>query len=139
MAWLVIALAAGALEWRPHILMTGPRSSGKSLLQRILKTILGAAAVHLDGDTSPAGIRQSIRTSCLAGIIDEMEPEVLGDRKASILSLLRTSASGGYIARGTADGAGQMFSMYSSFCLSAISPILGSAAVSVPESPYYRS
>lgn len=126
--WLVIAVAGGALAWRPHLSLTGQYSSGKSAAQTMLTTILGAAAVHIDGDTTAAGIRQRVRTSCRAVIIDELEPEVIHERKDSILALLRTAASGGCIARGTADGAGQIFSMHSAFCIGAISPLLGGGA-----------
>ncbi len=72
--WNVAALIGGALEYRPHIWVTGIPNGGKSTLLNDEKLILRGAHVTATGiDTSEAGMRQVTAGTSLPAIVDELE------------------------------------------------------------------
>jgi hypothetical protein len=125
--WCVIAPVCGALKWRPHIWITGPSGSGKTTaVEEIAGRIVGPAAQRFDGNTSEAGIRQTMGYDARPIILDEAESEDAAQvaRMQAILGLARVSSSGGTIAKGNQNGRAMNFVARSCFLFSSINTAL---------------
>ena len=121
--WCVIAPVCGILEWRPHIWITGPSGSGKTtVIKDIIGRIVGDMALHMEGKTTEAGIRQQLCQDARPVVFDEAEAEDESSarRMQGILDLARVASSGGKIIKGTQSGTGVSFSVRSCFCFSSI-------------------
>lgn len=116
----------GALNWRAHVWLTGPTAAGKSLLQKLIRAILGDWCVESE-DASEAGVRQRLGIDALAVLLDEQEPDESGERAKMMIHLARKSSSGSTIIRGSADHKAQEFTGRSAFLFSSIlhSPLQG--------------
>ncbi len=115
--WIVCAMAAGALHWRPHGWITGPSGSGKSAVMKFITTLLGNCCEHYVGETTEAGIRQDLKHDCRAIVFDEAEPKNITaiQKISNVLNLLRQASSDdtGKIAKGTVSGKGMNFKIRS--------------------------
>lgn len=121
--WCVIAPVSGALNWRPHIWITGPASSGKTTaLNDIVGRIVGPSAERFDGKTTEAAVRQTLGYDARPVIIDEAEGEDQAGiiRMQGLLDLARVASSGGMLAKGSANHKVVKFVVRSCFCFSAI-------------------
>lgn len=99
-AALVIATSIqGALEFRPHVWITGGTNTGKTALLTMLKRLLPGVK-SFEGETTEAGFRQSLNCDVLPVLLDEFERWPQRDK---IIELLRVSTRGGRVARGTVD------------------------------------
>ena len=73
--WLACALAGGALDWRPHILLNAPAGTGKSyLINEVIKPIFGDVCYFISDGTA-AAIARLTENSSLPLVIDEAEPD----------------------------------------------------------------
>lgn len=118
--WIVVAQIAGALRWKPHIVLTGDTGAGKSwVVENIIKTALGDAYISRDGGTSEAALRNDISGKSIPVIMDEAESESTKekDTMTAIFSLARKSSDSKTIANFNG-----VYSMQSCFCFSAINP-----------------
>lgn len=121
LGWILTAPFAGALPWRTHASLTGNRGSGKStFLEEVLSKTLGSFAILADGISSEAGIRQTLRNSASAVILDESEAD--SKKIASILTMFRTSSSGGNVLRGSASQTANSFTLKMAGFLAGIVP-----------------
>lgn len=125
LGWCAIARLCGALEWRPHVWLTGPSGSGKStVIEMIVKNICGDMAIQPVGNSSEAGIRQAIKFNALPVIFDEAESNNRASAKRiqGVLELARqaSSASDARIMKGTANQSGIQFKINCIFFLSSI-------------------
>lgn len=123
--WIAIAPVCGGLKWRPSGWITGGTGTGKSTLQNIIATALGGMALHVQGDTSEAGIRQALANDALPVVFDEAEREdaAAQARFKGVLNLVRQSSSegGGRIVKGTQNQAGaRSYRVRSCFMFSSI-------------------
>lgn len=131
--WVALAPICGALSWRPHAWLTAKRGAGKSwMLDHIVSPLLGRSALHVQGSTTEAGIRQRLQQDARPIVFDEAEAEGQpGARRIqSVLELARqaSSDSGAEIAKGTASGEGMSFRARSMFLLGSINVSLSQAA-----------
>jgi len=118
--WLVVAPVGSALSWRPHIWITGRSGAGKStVLDAIVKPVLGSIAISRDGGTTEAGVRKALGSSGRPYVLDEAESETQQDRAQMerIIFLARRASSGGVVENFNAS-----FQARSCFCFSAINP-----------------
>jgi putative DNA primase/helicase len=123
--WLAIAPVCGALAWRPHLWVTGPSGSGKSwTVANIIQPIVGRTAVHVQGNTSEAGIRGQLGSDALPVVFDEAESE---DRASQlrfdrVLELARQASTetGAGIVKGTATGGSVTYLIRSCFLFASI-------------------
>lgn len=116
----VLAPIGGVLKWRPHAVVTGEKGSGKStLIDNVVKAIIGDCGIFLDGGTTEAGMRKEIGLSARPVVMDEGESETKKSREAmeGIFFLARKSSSGSRSA--TAYG---RVNVRSCFCIAAINP-----------------
>jgi putative DNA primase/helicase len=123
--WCVVAPICGALKWRPHIWLTGAAGTGKSwVFKHIVRRLLGETSLAVQGETSEAGLRQSLRHDALPVVFDEAEAEDKRsqDRVQQILTLMRSASAedGGVMAKGSAAGHAITFRIRSCFAFASI-------------------
>lgn len=123
--WVALAPLCGALRWRPHIWITGGAGCGKTtVLNEYVHLLMGGMDIFAQGNSTEAGIRQTLRSDALPVLFDESEQN--NDREASrvqnVLSLIRqaSSESAAVTLKGTAGGEAMHFHIRSMFCLSSI-------------------
>jgi len=115
--WLSCSFILGALEWRPHVILTGRRGSGKSTIDNFVANILKGYAIHAEGDSSAAGLRQKLKNGAQPVVIDEFGNEdedfASKSKMLQMIRLMRTACSdmGSGTLRGTADQSGTSFSV----------------------------
>lgn len=107
--WLVIAPICGALDWRPHLWLTGPSGTGKSfIIENLVGPIVDKYGLRCVGQTTEAGIRQDLGCDSRAVVFDEFETndERSAQRVASIVELIRqaSSDSKAHVIKGSAGG-----------------------------------
>ncbi|WP_334130185.1 DUF6371 domain-containing protein [Sneathiella sp.] len=123
--WCVIAPVCGALNWRPHIWITGPAGSGKTtILRDIIGRVVGPGALQVESKTTEAGLRQALGYDALPVIFDEAdaEDEQAQARMQGVLDLARvaSSESGGVVYKGSTTGRTLAYRVRSCFCFSSI-------------------
>jgi putative DNA primase/helicase len=123
--WIAIAPVCGAMQWRPHVWVTGAAGSGKTwIMGNIVYPLVGKSAVFVQGNTSEAGIRGQIGSDALPVLFDEAEAENMRgkDRMESVMELARqaSSESGAGIVKGTQNGGSITYMVRSMFCFSSI-------------------
>lgn len=109
--WIAVARIAGALPVRPHVWLTGGSGTGKStVMDRLVRPALGseAARLYLQGGSTEAGVRQSVKANSMPIIFDEFETtnEASKVRVHAMIELLRQawSETTGHIVKGSGDG-----------------------------------
>lgn len=131
LGWCMIAPLAGALEWRPHVAITGAAQSGKSTLIKGVSNLLRPLALTIEGNSTEAGIRQSIGCDARPVVIDEFETENSQDanRVGRVVRLMRSASSAtGETTRGTPEGKALRFNLRAAFMIGAINLYRVSAA-----------
>lgn len=129
LGWAACAPVCGALEWRPHIFINGPKNCGKSTIIEGFTSLLAPMVIVLDGGSSEAGIRQTVGADSRPVILDEFESDRDVHRMNSVIKMIRSASSAkGAIAKGTPEGKAMQFQLHSTFCLGAINPRRGTAA-----------
>jgi putative DNA primase/helicase len=123
--WLAIAPVCGALLWRPHLWVTGPSGSGKSwTVANIIQPIVGKTAIHVQGNTSEAGIRGMLGSDALPVVFDEAESEDRASqlRFDKVLELARgaSTETGAGVVKGTAAGGSVTYLIRSCFLFASI-------------------
>jgi putative DNA primase/helicase len=131
--WTVLAPICGALDWRPHVWLTAGAGSGKSaILDRYIGPLLGDMSLHVAGNTSEAGLRQTLRADALPVVFDEAESNERSDqqRMQAVLSLARvaSSESRAQTIKGSAEGDAQRYTIRSMFLMSSIATALKQGA-----------
>ena len=124
--WLVVAPFGGALRWRPHIFVTGPKGAGKStIIELVVEAILDKSALRQDGGSTEAGLRQAVGNSSSPIVMDEFEGEVRRDAEevGRILFWARKASSGGVVVK-----ANGKFRAKSCVCFAAINPLVSQGA-----------
>ena len=89
LGWVAAAVAGGALEWRPHLMIPAEAGAGKSwLLQHVLQKLMGPLLIRI-ADGTPASVARYTDASSLPVVLEEADKWV-----ADILPLLRIAAGG---------------------------------------------
>lgn len=130
--WIVLAPICGALDWRPHIWITGSSGTGKSFVaDKIIKPCIGNFSLNVMGSTSEPGIRRALYQNAFPVTFDESEQEYGSRDMKGIIQLMRQSSSesDAYILKG---GHGEknsvMFKIRSCFCMISVHLSLNLAA-----------
>jgi putative DNA primase/helicase len=124
--WIVCALVCGALEWRPHIWVTGGSGAGKTTLEmEIVRVVLGGLVCPLASHSTEAGVRHALDGDALPVVFDEAEAESTHDRHRmqGVLDLGRQSSREGSapIVKGTQSQTGaKSYTLRSCFMFSSI-------------------
>ena len=124
LGWTVLAPVCGALDWRPHIWITGGAGTGKTtILKHFMRPLLGGIYQAATGGTTEAGLRGTLKSDAIPVVFDEFEQNEQRDKQIvqNILSLARIASSeGGKIYKGTTTGGANSFEIRSMFCVSSI-------------------
>ena len=122
--WVFLAPICGALDWRPHIWVTGEPGSGKTTIINMIKRALGSNMRMFLGDTTEAGVRQRLGCDALPVLFDEFESErkKSASRVEDVMSLITQASSetGGELAKGGVGGRAASFKIRSMFCFSSV-------------------
>ena len=123
--FVILAPLCGALRWRPHVWLTGGAGCGKStVLNEFVHVLMNGMDVFAQGNSSEAGIRQTLQADALPVLFDESESNEERDavRIQNVLSLIRQASteSQARTLKGTAGGAAMAFHIRSMFCLASI-------------------
>jgi putative DNA primase/helicase len=131
--WVTLAPICGALQWRPHVWLTAAAGSGKSaILDRYVAPLLADMGLIVAGNTTEAGLRQTLRSDARPVVFDEAESNEKADqlRMQSILSLARVASSESHAAmlKGSPSGDVTRFNVRSMFLMSSIATALKQGA-----------
>tara|TARA_R110000868_G_scaffold169421_1_gene404403 strand:- start:2739 stop:5627 length:2889 start_codon:yes stop_codon:yes gene_type:complete len=125
LGWTALAPYGGVLGWRPHVWLTGGAGSGKTtILLDFVGFLLNGNWIGAQGNSTEAGIRQTLKTDSLPVLFDESEQN--GEREIArgqnILSMIRqaSTASDLKTMKGTVSGNAMDFKIGSMFMLSSI-------------------
>lgn len=123
--WCVIAPFGGALEWRPHIWISGESSSGKSTVcYTILKPLIGTMGLNVQGKTTEAAIRQSLQMDSIAVYFDEADTDSKEDKQRiqDVISLARSGndQDAPAVIKGGQDGGVKTYNVKSCFAFSSV-------------------
>ena len=128
LGWTVLAPVCGALDWRPHIWITGAAGTGKScILKDFLRPLMGGIYQAATGGTTEAGLRGTLCSDAIPVIFDEFEQNDQRDKQIvqNVLALARIASSeGGKIYKGTTTGGANAFEIRSMFCVCSINVAL---------------
>ncbi len=123
--WCALAPMCGALRWRPHIWLTGGAGCGKSsILNEFVHVLMNGMDVFAQGNSTEAGIRQTLRQDALPVLFDESETN--NDREKmrvdGVLAMIRQASteSAARTLKGSANGDAMAFHIRSMFCLASI-------------------
>lgn len=123
--WVFLAPICGAIEWRPHIWLTGGSGSGKStVVKHVISRCLKGICLQVEGDTSEAGIRQSLVHDARPVVFDEFESERKKaiDRVEDVLAMVTraSSESDAQLLKGSGDGKATGYKTRAMFAFSSI-------------------
>jgi putative DNA primase/helicase len=128
LGWLVLAPVCGALDWRPHLWITGGPGTGKStVLRDFMRPLLGGVLARATGGTTEPGLRGMLHSDAIPVVFDEFEQNEHRDKSIvqNVLQLARIASSdGGKIYKGTATGGSVSYEIRSMFCVSSINVAL---------------
>ncbi|MCS0496869.1 hypothetical protein NVS89_17355 [Ancylobacter sp. MQZ15Z-1] len=121
--WFAMAPVCGALPWRPHSFVYGPARSGKTTIHAVASIVLSPLAISADGQSTEAGIRQTLGPDSRPILLDEFESDQNGTTLRNVLRLARSASSADVpVLKGTPEGKAMSFSLRTTFLLSAINP-----------------
>jgi len=122
LGWVACAYVCGALRWRPHILITGARGTGKSELATLADALLGEKTILKAAEPSAAGVRQALRSAARPVMLDEVEHDADNNRAKRLVELARLAStdSQGAVLRGSVGGRHQQWLIRAVFYFSAI-------------------
>lgn len=125
--WLLAQIVQSIWDWRPHLRVTGPQGSGKTLLTLFFEMIGGGLARRFEGaGSSEAGIRQEIGNNSVLTIIDEFESNE--HRKNVEERIMRSASRGGMQSKGAPNQQNVIYRTYHMFLVAAIEQTLKRAA-----------
>lgn len=120
--WLVIAPICGALTFRPHIYINGEAESGKSsVINKIIRPVLGKIAMKIDGGTTEPKIRELMGYDARPIVYDEAEKS---QNMENVILLSRKASTGAVVGK---YGQKMVQARYC-FCFSAINPPVNKTA-----------
>lgn len=113
---LVVSRVCGSIPIRPHLWITGGAQTGKStLLEKLLRPMLGANRLYVHGNTTEAGIRQALRADAIPLLFDEFETTGKKSQEivSSVIDLLRVawSESDAMVVKGSSGGIAAYFTI----------------------------
>ena len=121
LAQVGIQMIAGALDWKPHLWLTGGAGTGKSELQKLIAALHGGeTGLVQSADSTAAGISGQLAGSSLPVALDELEPSDSQQKEKAIVELARIASSGGRKLRGASDQSSWSAALRSAFLFSSV-------------------
>jgi hypothetical protein len=104
LGWCCAGMLCGALDWRPHAWIGGPRGTGKSTLMRLVEWLfVKDEGIVTSADPTDAAIRSKLGNDALPVAFDEAESSEDNAKLFKLIKLALIASSGGTIDRGTQD------------------------------------
>lgn len=132
LAWSCLSPFAGALDWRPAVLLTGASGTGKTTVVDYVVKKISSASIFSGAETTSAGLRQYLDLDSTAIILEEAECDTMKKKqnREDLFSLMRQSTSDDApnIVKGSKEGRPVTFRMKNMFMFVAISPEVESIA-----------
>lgn len=120
--WLVIAQICAALEYRPHIYLSGESMSGKSsVVNKVIRRVLGKYALRVGGNTTEPSVREQMGYDARPLIFDEAEPSA---SIHAVIDLARMASTGEIVKKFGQNPFNARFCA----CFSAINPPISKTA-----------
>lgn len=108
------------IAWLPHIFVEAPYSSGKTLLLKYARTVLGGASHDIQRNYTRAHFEQNFEGTALCFPVDETENDSEPDRIRKIIEFVRLlSDDGATGGRGTASGKGRKIDVHGAMLMAA--------------------
>lgn len=105
LGWIGAGMLGGALEFRPHILITGEAKTGKSTMLAWLNALHGhGQSMILTSDCTAPSLYRALEADCLPVVIDEMENESDQRQTQAVVKLARQASTGGLVLRSAMRG-----------------------------------
>ena len=128
LSFILTAPLAARLHWRPNIWINGPHGSGKTTIsEKFVKLCLAGLHIGVEGETTEAGIRQTIGPDALPVLFDEPEADSFKNAEAlqKVVRFIRSCASGSssMITKGSSSGTAVQYQAQCMFLLSSINVI----------------
>lgn len=122
--FMACAMICGALDWRPHVLVSGGKGTGKSSLNRCFEAVLGRTSILKTSDPSAAGVRQALLSAARPVMLDEVEHEAGSYRADDLVKLARLGSTEGQgaVLRGSREGSAAAWDIRACFYFSSILP-----------------
>ncbi len=131
-SWSVLAPFAGALPYRPAMLITGPSSSGKTTIANLCIRKLASCEWFNGSESTVAGVRGKIKHDSKGIMFEEVERDTIkkATNRDELFSLMRVSVSDDApdTVKGTKEGGYNSFKMQNMFGFIAIDPTVESVA-----------
>lgn len=123
--FVALAPICGALNWRPHIWITGGAGCGKTtVLKDYTHPLMHGINVFAQGNSSEAGVRQRLKGDARPVLFDESEQNNQNEqqRVQAIIAMVRqaSSESQAETLKGSANGDSISFMIRSMFCFASI-------------------
>lgn len=126
LGWFVVAALGPALRRRPHVLLTGPRGTGKSVIIDMFTQLLGPMAYACAGAQSMAAWYQGLSQASFGVLLDEFEYDAKRRHHEDTFEIARISYSlsegNKGITRGSIAGTPVNYTFMSSFLAAGINP-----------------
>ena len=121
LGWAASAYVAGALQYRPHILISGPRGTGKNALNDLIQALFGSSLLRA-ASPSEAGIRDALAGAARPVTVNEVEHDAHNNRAQQLVELARLGSSEGegLIYRSSPEGRARSTVIRACFYFSAI-------------------
>jgi hypothetical protein len=108
------------LSWLPHIFVEAPYGSGKTLLLRYARTVLGGASHDIQRNYTRAHFEQNFEGTAMCFPVDETENDSEPDRIRKIIEFVRLlSDDGATGGRGTSSGKGRRMDVHGAMLMAA--------------------
>lgn len=120
LGWVGCAAICGAIQWRPHLWITGTKGCGKTTLDKLISGILGGLALPVQGSTTEAGLRQELNGNARPVLFDEFEAD--NSNAGAIIDAARSAASDNAapVIKGTPEGRPNIYKLKFSAMFSGI-------------------
>lgn len=93
LGWIGASYLGGALDWRPHIMISGGEGTGKTWLQRTLLNLFGRDGVLRGSMPTEAGVRAALESRAIPVMIDENEQNERNDFAETCIELARLGST----------------------------------------------
>jgi hypothetical protein len=117
--WIMIGLLGAAPRWRPHVLISAGRGSGKTTLASLASAVHGPQGLYTN-NFSEAGLRQAPSGQGRAIVLDEAEGAEPQVEQAIRFIRQLSDAGGAQMLRGSGDGTAKRSEAAAPVCLVAI-------------------